>query len=151
MYPESNHGQLWLRMKKMMGLNDRRLAEKEFESLTNWLSTISHDAEKSLRETGFELLTVHELGLTGAFRNSLSSTNLIESLIGVVKVKIHNVRNWNYHPKTSEKVPRDKTLRWVAMAIQAHRPKMKRIKGGKEQMQMLVNRLNLLDSSDKAA
>jgi putative transposase len=149
--PETNHGQLWKRMKRMMGINNHALAEKEFESLADWLSTISHDAEKSLREAGAELLTVHELGLTGAFRNSLSSTNIIESLIGVAKTKMRNVKNWNYHPKMKSKIPRDKALRWTAMAIQSHRGKMRRLRGGKEQMNVLINKLNDIDSMKKIA
>ena len=133
-------------MKKMMGLNSQAAAEKEFESLASWLSTISHDSEKSLREAGAELLTVHSLGLTGAFRNSMASTNIIESLIGVVKSKTKKVKNWNYHPRSGANVKRDKALRWTATAIQAHRPKMRRVYGGKEQMNVLINRLNTIDS-----
>ena len=129
----------------MMGLNNYLAAKAEFESLANWLSTISHDAEKSLRESGYEILTVHQLGITGEFRHSLSSTNIIESLIGVIKGKMKNVKNWKYHPKTADKVPRDKALRWIASSIQAHRPKMRRLRGGKEQMKILINNLNQLD------
>lgn len=149
--PETNHGQLWRRMKKMMGLNSQALAEKELESLADWLSTISDDAVKSLREAGDELLTVHGLGLTGAFRSSLSNTNLIESLIGVVKTKSRNVKNWGYHPKTGPNVKRDKALRWVATSIQAHRGKMRRLRGGKDQMNVLINNLNVVDSIKKAS
>lgn len=149
--PEVNHGQLWKRMKRMMGVTDQKIAARELELLADWLATINPDAEASLREAGPELLTIHSLGLTGRFRNSLSSTNIIESLIGIAKAKMKNVRNWNYHPKTSAKVPRDKAQRWVAMAIQAHRPKMNRIHGGKEQMGILINKLNLLDQMKVSA
>jgi putative transposase len=149
--PETNHSQLWQRMKKMMTLNDAIAAEKEFESLANWLSTISQEAEKSLREAGEELLTVHQLGLVGEFRNSLSSTNIIESLIGIAKAKMRNVKNWSYHPKTKTKIPRDKALRWTAMAIQSHRNKMRRLRGGKGQMKILINKLNELDSIKQVA
>jgi len=149
--PEVNHGQLWKRMKRMMGIIDQKAAERELELLADWLHTLNPDAVTSLREAGAELLTVHSLGLTGSFRNSLSSTNIIESLIGIVKAKMKNVRNWNYHPKTGPKVPRDKAQRWVAMAIQAHRPKMNRIHGGKEQMSALINRLNVLDQARASA
>jgi putative transposase len=149
--PDTNHGQLWRRMKKMMGLNSQAAAEREFELLTDWLSTISDDAVKSLREAGDELLTVHTLGLTGTFRNSLSNTNLIESLIGVVKTKSRNVKNWGYHPKTKSKVTRDKALRWVATAIESHRGKMRRLKGGKEQINILLNKLNTIDEIKQVA
>lgn len=76
----------------------------------------------------------------------MSSTNIIESLIGVVKGKAKNVKNWNYHPTTSSRVKRDKALRWAATSIQTHRPKMRRVYGGKEQMNVLVNKLNMIDS-----
>lgn len=145
--PEVNHGQLWKRMKRMMGVVDQKVAERELELLADWLHTLNPDAVTSLREAGQELLTVHSLGLTGSFRKSLSSTNIIESLIGIAKAKMKNVRNWSYHPKTGPKVPRDKAQRWVAMAIQAHRSKMNRIHGGKEQMPLLINRLNVLDQA----
>ena len=50
--PEVNHGQLWKRMKEMMGLVDQKTAEREFESLADWLGTINPDAVKSLEEAG---------------------------------------------------------------------------------------------------
>lgn len=62
-----------------------------------------------------------------------------------------NVRNWNYHPKTGPTVARDKAQRWIAMAIQAHRPKMNRIHGRKEQMDTLINKLNVLDQVEPSA
>ena len=143
--PDVNYPQFYSRMKKIMALNDYNAAKAEVESLANWLSTISCDAESSLREARDEILTVHLLAMTGEFRRSLSSTNLIESLIGVVKNKMRNVKNWKYHPKTKEEIPRDKVLRWVASSIQAHRNKMRRVRGGKEQMKILINKLNQLD------
>ena len=143
--PEVNYPQFYGRMKKIMALNNYDAAKAEVESLANWLSTISHDAESSLREARDEILSVHLLGMTGEFRKSLSSTNLIESLIGVVKNKMRNVKNWKYHPKTNQEMPRDKVLRWVASSIQAHRSKMRRVRGGKEQMKILINKLNQLD------
>ncbi len=138
-------------MKRIMGVVAQRIAERELELLSDWLQTINPDAETSLREAGAELLTVHRLGLTGSFRNSMSSTNIIESLIGIAKMKMKNVRNWNYHPKTGPKVPRDKAQKWVAMAIQSQREKMNRVHVGKEQMPILINGLNLLDQVKTAA
>jgi putative transposase len=149
--PDTNHGQLWRRMKKMMGLKSQSEAERELEALADWLSTISDSAVKSLREAGEELLTAHRLGITGAYRNSLSNTNLIESLIGVVKTKVKNVKNWDHHPGTKSKISRDKSLRWVATAIQSHRAKMRRLKGGKEQINSLLKNLNTIDTLTQVA
>ena len=148
--PKTNHAQMWRRMKRMMTLNSKAAAEAEYKSLANWLRTISDDAEKSLLEAKGELLTVHELGITGEFRNALSTTNAIESLIGVSKEKLKNVKNWGYHPKTGDGIARDKSLRWVATAIQTHRSKMRRLRGGKEQMKTLINKLSVVDSVAKA-
>ncbi len=79
--------------------------------------------------------------------------DLLDRQIGVAKTKMKNVKNWNYHSKMKAKVPRDKASRWVAMAIQSHREKMRRLRGGKEQMKILINKLNgnEFDSSKQAA
>ena len=143
--PDTNHGQLWRRMKRLMGLNSTVQAEAELRDLADWLSTISDDAVKSLAEARGELLTVHRLGLRGEYRNSLSSTNLIESLIGIVKTQSKKVKNWDYHPKTRAAVPRDKALRWTATAIESHRNKMRRLRGGKNQIETFKNNLNTID------
>jgi len=147
--PEVNHGQLWKRMKKMMGLNSHAQAQREYKLLLDWLSSINPDAAKSLSEAGDELLTVHGLGLTGEFRKSISSTNVIESLIGVVKTKLRNVKNWKDHPKTKINAVRDKELRWTAMAIQTHREKMRKLRRGKEQIEILINNLSIIDRIQK--
>ena len=149
--PKSSHGQLAWRMKKMMAINSYDLAKKELDSLASWLRGISCDAEASLLEAGDELLTVHKLGIVGTFRKVLTTTNIAESMIGVTKGKVRNVKNWGYHPKTGDKVKRDKALRWVASAIQAHRPKMRRIKAAKEQMETLIASLNQLAVAKKSA
>lgn len=143
--PEKYHKQLWWRMKKMMTLNSYENAKNEYHSLREWLFEINCDAKKSLEEAGEELLSVHQLALTGEYRNSLSTTNIIESLIGVAKAKCKNVKNWKIHPKASSKVQRDKSLRWVASAIEQHKSKMRKLRGGKEQIDIFVANLNNLD------
>lgn len=142
--PKENHGQLWGRMKKIMGLTTVESARTEVRRLRDWLSGISDDAVGSLDECGADLLTVHELGLSGDLRRALSSTNLIESMIGVVKSKSSRVSNWKYHPKLKSKIKRDKILRWVASSIEAHRPRMKRLRG-MAQAPALVAALNNVD------
>lgn len=142
--PKPNHGQLCGRLKKIMGINSFDLAKKELKSLHDWLLTISDNAAASLMETGEDILALHKLGVTGQLRSSLSSTNIIESLIGVVKNKTGNVSNWSYHPKLKIKIPRDKVLRWVASSIQAHRGKMRKLRGV-AQMPALLSALNSLD------
>ena len=131
-------------MKKIMGLNSLESARTELRRLRDWLASIAHDAATSLDECGSELLSVHELGITGVLRSSLTTTNSIESLIGVVKRKAQRVSNWGYHPKLKAKIPRDKILRWVASSIEAHRSKLRRLRGF-QNAEKLVAALNHVD------
>jgi len=149
--PKSTHGQLAWRMKKIMGLNAYSAAKAELDSMATWLRGVSCDAEASLLEAGDELLTVHALGIVGTFRKVLTTTNIIESLIGISKGKARNVKNWGYHPKTGAAVKRDKTLRWVASAIQAHRTRMYRVRAADEQIATLIRSLNELAAKRKSA
>jgi len=149
--PKRLHGQLIWRMKKIMALNSYADAKKEFNSLALWLRGISCDAEASLLEAGDDLLTVHALGIVGTFRKVLTTTNIVESMIGVTKWKAKNVKNWGYHPKTGDKIPRDKALRWAASAIQAHRARMHKIRAADEQVATLIRALNELALKRKTA
>lgn len=148
--PKENHGQLHGRMKKIMGLNSFDSAKIELRRLRDWLETMSFDAAKSLDESGLDLLTVHELGVTGELRKSLASTNIIESLIGVSKKKTWRVTNWKYHPKQKKKIPRDKVLRWLASAIVSHKPNMRCLRGFKN-VSTLIENLNNIDQMKLSA
>ena len=120
--PERAYGTLHWRLKKLLSLNSLTDAQREVTALRAWLAGLSTDAAASLDEGGEELLTLHRLGITGALRKSLASTNLIESLFSVVRDKIQRVKNWK--ARRSNQI-----LRWVASAIHAHRKKMRRVRG----------------------
>ena len=142
--PKEYHGQLQRRMKKIMGINSYSEAKKELDSLESWLGTISVEAQNSLLEAGIELLTIHSLGIVGTFRKILTTTNIIESIMGATKDKTRKVKNWGYHPKTGKKIKRNKILRWAASAICSHQPKMKKVNGTSGQFAMLIQSLNQL-------
>lgn len=129
--PKQHHAQLYWRMKKLMALVRHDEAIRELDSLAHWLSEISQDAEASIREVGRDLVTVHRLGLPRALRQGLSSTNAIESLIGVVRLKTGRVRNWK-SKKTNQ------ILRWVASSVRHHQGKMRRLRGHKESAQLIA-------------
>lgn len=143
--PKDQHSALKWRMKKMMCLNSFMEAKKEYDRLKAWLGEISIEAENSLLEAGEDLLTLHRLGVTGELRKSLYTTNLIESIFGRVKEKTSRVKNWGYHPKLKEKIPRDKTLRWAATMIKDHRKKLRKIRGVTQIESQLVASLNDVD------
>jgi transposase-like protein len=141
--PKRAHSEIYSRLKKIMGLTTYSAAKHEFELLAQWLGSVSYDAERSLREVGDDMLTLHRLGVTGELRKSLSTTNIIENLMGRIKDKTNRVKNWKLHPKTKKQTAQDRLLRWVASSIQRQRKKMKRVRGGKIQMDALVASLNV--------
>lgn len=149
--PKEHHGQVWRRFKRMMNLNSHADAKKELGLIRDWLSTLSSGAENSLLEAGEELLTVHRLELTGDFRNSLATTNIIESLIGVVKNKVGRVKFWGLHPAAKNPKASNTAARWAAAAIQEHRKKMRKLKGGMKQIEKLKQNLNQFDNLSRSA
>lgn len=128
--PETHHRQVQWRMKKLMNLVNYAEAIKELDSFTNWLATLSIEAENSMREVGPELLTLHQLGIAGALRKSLSTTNMIESLLSVVRRKTNRVTNW--------KNDKSQLLRWVAASICSHRSKMRRLIGYRDAVKLIA-------------
>lgn len=141
--PQAHHRQIQWRMKKLMSIVNYAEALKELDSITTWLSTISVEAEGSMREVGEELLTLHKLGITGPLRKSLSTTNMIESLLSVVRRKTNRVTNWD----------RDRTqiLRWVAASICSHQTKMRRVTGFRDGVKLVVALGGELDLQVKTA
>jgi transposase-like protein len=127
---KQHHPELFRRMKKLMSTVKHDEALKELQLLIHWAGGLSHETQSSFEEVGAELLTVHHLGLPKLLRESLSTTNAVESLIGVVRDKTSRVKNW-------KSVKTKQTLRWVASSIVKHRSKMRRIKGF-EHSQVLI-------------
>jgi len=126
--PDRYHKQIHWRMKKLMNIVSFEEALKELASLTTWLGGISHECETSMEEAGEELLTVHKLGLPKYLKRSLSTTNMIESLIGVVRDKTGRVKNWrHYKTKTNDQI-----VRWTASSIKSHQKRMRRLMGCKD-------------------
>lgn len=123
--PRQHHAHLYWRMKKLMGLVRHDEALRELESFAHWLSQVSHDGAASLREAGRELIAVHALNLPRGLRQSLSSTNPIESLIGTVRERTARVKNWRSR-KTAQ------ILRWVAASLRQHQPRMRRLRGHRD-------------------
>ena len=117
-----------------MSLNGYEDALIEVKRRSQWLSEISVETKNCLEEAGEELLTVHKLGIVGATRKSLNSTNLIESLLGAVRQHSGRVENWNGSA--------DQRLRWFATAIQEHRKNMRKIQGCKL-LPLVIARLNV--------
>ena len=77
-------------------------------------------AAASLEEGLEETLTLHRLGVAAALSKSLSTTNLLESINAQLERLTCNVTRW----RNGELEPR-----WVASALLAIEPRLRRIKG----------------------
>ena len=75
-----------------------------------------------------ETLTVHRLGITGALRKTLATTNPIESAIEIVKTNARRVKRWNGSAMV---------LRWVGTGLVKAERQFRRVRGYK-QMHLLV-------------
>jgi transposase-like protein len=97
------------------------------------LGTINRSAATSLDEGLEETLTLHRLGLFSALGISLKTTNCLESLLSQGGQLTDRVDRW----RTS-----DQKYRWVASAVLAIEPRLRRIKGYRHvpQLQAAVQR-----------
>jgi transposase-like protein len=96
------------------------LAERRLTALARSLEYEHPGAAASLREGLEETLTVTRLGLSGALRRSLRTTNLIESLNSSIETYTHNVKRWRGGAMAQ---------RWVSAALLDAEKRLRRVRG----------------------
>jgi transposase-like protein len=87
----------WFRQKFAAAFSKKshKEAEKAFVNLRRELEKAGYSkAAQSLLEGSTQMLTLHKLGVTGALRRSLSTTNSIESLFSAGRYYMRNVKRW---------------------------------------------------------
>lgn len=107
-------------------------ALKELRACVKWLAEISPHAARSLEEGLEETLTLHRLGVNALLRQSLSSTNLIESCFARTEAWTRRVKRW----RNAKMV-----LRWGAAALLVAEKGFRRIRGH-EHLTELIAALN---------
>jgi putative transposase len=70
-------------------------ASDRLQKIRSQLLSISEPAANSLTEGLEHTLTLHRLGITGGVRQSLRTTNIIESAFSRLRDKTRNVSNWS--------------------------------------------------------
>jgi len=111
------------------------------EELATMLERPHPDAAGSLREGLAETFTVNRLGLPGALRRCLCTTNVIESPNSGIRRRTGRVTNWQ---------DGSMVLRWVASALVETEKSFRRIMGH-EQLWMLKSYLDGPEDSTKVA
>lgn len=141
--PKSWHAELGRKLDAAYGMTLYSDAKRALEQIVRWLEQHSESAAESLREGMEETLTLHRLGITGALRKTLRSTNPIESLFSVVEEKCHRVKRWR---------GASMALRWAASACVWHQPRMRRVKGFRDIPQLITALENhSLESSESSS
>lgn len=110
-------------MKDAYAAKDYKTARRLLENLVKTLAKVNAQAAKSLEEGLEETLTLHRIGIDGALRRTLSTTNLIENLNGCIKRHTARVRRWR---------GANMVLRWVYSGVSEAEKGFRRIKGYKE-------------------
>jgi len=110
---------------------DYRKAEMDLRQLADSLEGQHPGAASSLREGLQETLTVTHLGLPALLRETMCTTNPIESAFSMVRDMTKNVKRW----RNGKQV-----LRWTAAALLEAEGRFNRIKGYRD-MRMLAFKL----------
>jgi putative transposase len=121
------------KMRNAYTTHDYTDAKRALDRLLRELMDLNPSAARSLEEGAEETLTVHRLRVPTRLRNSLSSTNLIESAFSVVETVCRNVKRWQGG---------DQHLRWVASGLLWAESRWNRLHGYRE-MPILVKELEL--------
>ena len=115
-------------------------AKSELYNVIDWLEDLSESpAASSMREGLEETLTVHRLGITGALRRTLQTTNPLESIFGQVRERTKRVKRWRHGAMA---------MRWCASAMQQIEPRLHRVKGFRDLPLLKRNLAALTEEAD---
>lgn len=132
--PPSYQREARRRMNVAYGMKDYAEAKKVLENTVRWLEQISEPAARSLEEGMEETLTVVRLGLPDLLRQTLATTNPIESPFDGVRYRTRRVKRW----KTGKG---QMAARWAAGALLVVEKRLHKIKGHRL-MSVLVDALS---------
>ena len=99
---------------------DYATAKASLEGAARWLDRLNADAAASLREGLKETLAVVRLGVPGALRRTLATTNPIESALSVTRRVTARVTRWR---------DGDMRRRWCVAGLLRAEAKFRRVKG----------------------
>ena len=106
--PERDRPAVKRRLRTAWKLDDHPAALARLQALADELARSHPGAAASLREGMAETLTVTRLGIRGALKRTLESTNPCESMIECVRRTSRNVKRWQSG---------DMALRWTAAGM----------------------------------
>jgi transposase-like protein len=120
------------RIRNAYAMTEYAATKAELEKIFRQLERINPSAARSLEEGLEETLTVHRLGVGKLLRQTLASTNPIESCFSIVEKVARNVKRWRAG---------DHALRWTATGLLEAEKKFRKVKGYRE-LERLQRKLN---------
>lgn len=118
--PERDRPEVKRRLRRAWARDDHKQALGELQALVAELERSHPGAAASLREGMAETLTVTRLGVHGALKRTLQSTNPCESMIECVRRSSRNVKRWQSG---------EMCLRWTAAGMLEAERQFRRIIG----------------------
>jgi transposase-like protein len=137
--PEDQKSLVAAKLNAAYALESYEEAKQALQRLHRELMDLNPSAARSLAEGLEETLTVHQLQIPPLLRQTLASTNVIESAFSVVERVCTNVKRWH---------PGDQRERWVGSGLIVAQNQFRRVKGYK-QIPFLVKQLEALMPSRK--
>ena len=130
--PKSAQGDTDRRIRNAYAMTSYAEAKAELGKIFRQLERINPSAAHSLEEGLEETLTVHRLGVGTLLRQTLASSNPIESCFSIVEKVARNVKRWRAG---------NHALRWTATGLLEAEKKFRRVKGYRE-LELLQRKLN---------
>jgi putative transposase len=142
--PWRYHGEFRRKWKLIHGMTEYVDAKREYDALIAWLGKVNLEAQRSVEEAEGETLTVVKLGATKKLRNTLLSTNPIESAFDGVRSRTSRVKHW--------RKGKDQIARWAAATLGDMEKRFRSIPGHKEIPVLLeaMRRKDLIQSVEVA-
>jgi putative transposase len=130
--PKSAQGDTDRRIRNAYQMTGYAEAKAELGKIFRQLERVNPSAARSLEEGLEETLTVHRLGVGTLLRQTLASSNPIESCFSTVEKVARNVKRWR---------PGNHALRWTATGLLEAEKKFRRVKGFRD-LEILQRKLN---------
>jgi putative transposase len=137
--PEKHHAELERRLSEAYHETGYEAAKASLEATARQLDRINADAASSLREGLEETLTLVRLGVPGALRRTLATTNPIESALSVTRRVTARVTRWR---------DGDMRRRWCVAGLLRAEGKFHRVKGHRA-MPALLKTLEVVVLGDR--
>ena len=135
--PEDQKPLVAQKLNAAYAMEDYDAAKLALNKLHRELMDFNPSAARSLAEGMEETLTMHKLQVPPQLRQTLASTNVIESAFSVVEKVCANVKRWH---------PGDQRERWVGSGLLVAEKQFRRVRGHKL-IPLLLRQLETLTPS----